>query len=356
MNAYSGLSGGVRRLGEGQRATSLDGLEPKPIFLHGMWRCGSTFFWSRFRAETQTRCFYEPLHHGLAKLSLARIARDTADQVLANRHPELEAPYFQEFAPLVRGRGVKGFHTSLAYHRYFLQPGERHGALKAYLEGLVAAARADNRVAVLGFNRTLGRIGWLQANFTAANIYIDREPSAIWASYRAELAKDNRAFFAMWLRVLDANADHPLLQPVIERLGLGAGVAAPFGSQRRRHHRLIERMNDAESYFLIFYLWLVCTRHAFAHSDLVIDTRLANVDAYRRRLEADIEGLAGVRVNLANMRAADPRLGLPKAVQLQVERSALELFPRAARAKAEDRIAGLARVSARAAELISRVA
>lgn len=61
----------------------------RPIFLHCVWRSGSIYLWSRFRQADSTHCFYEPLHHGLAKLTAARIARADPTVVQANRHPAL---------------------------------------------------------------------------------------------------------------------------------------------------------------------------------------------------------------------------------------------------------------------------
>ena len=191
----------------------------RPVFLHGMWRSGSTYLWSRFRAAPNACCFYEPLHHGLSKLTRERIERDTAERISGNRHPSLAEPYFAEFAPLIGRRGVRDFHRNLAYDRFVMRPGESHPALERYLSGLIGHAAARNRTPVLGFNRTGLRLAWMKDRFDAFNIYIDREPAAIWASYAAEAAKGNHAFFSMWLLVVEKNAGHPLLAPLVERSG-----------------------------------------------------------------------------------------------------------------------------------------
>jgi hypothetical protein len=93
---------------------------PRPVFLHGLWRSGSTYLWSRFRMSEAARCFYEPLHHGLARLTAERIAHDTPEKIDGNRHPALSDPYFLEFAPLLGLRGVRGFRDDLAYDRFAL--------------------------------------------------------------------------------------------------------------------------------------------------------------------------------------------------------------------------------------------
>ena len=189
----------------------------KTVFLHGLWRSGSTYLWSRFRAVEGTCCFYEPLHHGLAKLTRQRIARDTPEQIGANRHPALAQPYFAEFTGLIERRGVRHYHRSLAYDRFILAPGEAHPRLERYVRGLIGHAASRGETAVLGFNRTGLRLAWLKHRFDAFNIHIDREPAAIWASYVVEAAKGNPAFFSMWLAVIEKNAGHPLIAPLAER-------------------------------------------------------------------------------------------------------------------------------------------
>jgi hypothetical protein len=299
------------------------------VFLHGMWRSGSTYLWSRFRGARGTCCFYEPLHHGLGKLTRARIERDTPEKIDANRHPTLAQPYFAEFAPLIDRRGVFGYHRSLAYDRFILSPGEAHPRLERYVTGLISHAESRGATPVLGFNRTGLRLAWLKARFDAFHIHIDREPAAIWASYAAEAAKGNPAFFAMWLTVLEKNAGHPLMAPLADRLNLHRPLPVSL-SAKARHRHIIETMTQEESYFLVYYLWLACTSHALAESDLLIDTRLADEPHYAAGLSDRIARATGLSVDLSRMRAAEPRTLLAKGTQARIEHSAAALFPRAA--------------------------
>ncbi len=324
----------------------------RSVFLHGMWRSGSTYLWSRFRATPNTCCFYEPLHHGLAKLTHARIDRDTPEQISANHHPALAEPYFAEFAPLVEGRGVKHYHRSLAYDRFVLQPGEAHPRLERYISGLIGHAEARGQSAVMGFNRTGLRLGWMKRRFDAFNIHIDREPAAIWASYAAEANKGNHAFFSMWLTVLEKNAGHPLFAPLVERLNLRR--LTPMGLfPKARHRRIIEAMAQEEAYFLVYYLWLACTQHALAECDLLIDTRLADARHYGRHVAAQIAHATGLYVDLADMRAADPRTALSTAIQARIEHSAAVIFPRQAVPRTPAFAGRLASISPRNADRLA---
>ncbi len=302
---------------------------PSTVFLHGMWRSGSTYLWSRFRVSPRACCFYEPLHHGLAKLTHARIRRDTPEQIEANGHPKLAEPYFAEFAPLIDRRGVRDYHRGLAYDRFILQPQEAHPRLERYLSGLIDHAASRDETAVFGFNRTGLRLAWLKARFAAFNIHIDREPAAIWASYAAEAAKGNHAFFSMWLTVIEKNATHPLIAPLMERLNLHRPSPVGLG-QKARHRHIVEAMTQEETYFLVYYLWLACTTHALAECDLLIDTRLADASHYARRLTDQIAEATGLCVDLSDMRTATSRTPLSELTQERIEHSAAALFPRAA--------------------------
>jgi hypothetical protein len=309
-------------------ARTLAGPPGRPIFLHGLWRSGSTYLWSRFRMLQEARCFYEPLHHGLARLSLARIAQDTPEKIGGNRHPALTDPYFLEFAPLVGVRGVKFYREDLAYDRYALRPNEAHPRLERYVASLIDHADGEGRSAVLGFNRTGLRIAWLKARFPeAVNIHIDRDPAAIWASYTAETAKGNYAFFSMWFRVLMNNAEHPVFAPLVERLGLYRRAARLHGPMKAVHRQLVEGMSAAETYYMVYYLWLACTAHAKAECDLVIDTRRAGGAPYRREIEAEIAALTGFSIDLSDMRAAAPRLEPPATLRAGIEASAEACLP-----------------------------
>jgi hypothetical protein len=62
---------------------------------------------------------------------------------------------------------------------------------------------------------------------------------------------------------------------------------------------------------------------------LVIDTRLADDRHYPRQMTDQIAAATGVRIDLSQMRAAEPRMALSRFVQARIEHSALQIFPRA---------------------------
>jgi hypothetical protein len=303
----------------------------KPVFLHAAWRSNSTFYWSRFRAVPRTLCFYEPLHHGLARLTHRRILGDGANTAEFLRHPTPDAPYFAEYAPLVRPMGgVRRYGEALAYERFHLAEHDAHAALQRYLSGLIQHAQGMGRQPVLGFNRSGGRVAWMKQRFAAFDIHIDRDPAAIWGSYACERARGNNAFFSMWLRILEANQRHPVWAPLADRLKPRGPVKRRLSMTGPEHRRRIVGMDDADSYLLVFYAWLATAPASMAACDLVIDDGLASLRHHARRLEQAIEAGCGLRVDLDGVEARPPRMALDETVRRRVESEALALFPRLA--------------------------
>lgn len=330
----------------------------RPVFLHAAWRSNSTFYWMKFRERPDTLCFYEPLHQGLAKLTHRRILGDAAETAEYLRHPSPDAPYFTEYAPLVRPwGGVCRYGAPLAYERFHLAETESHPALHHYISGLIEHAGSKGRRAVLGFNRTGGRVAWLKRRFDALDIHIDRDPAAVWGSYAAERARGNNAFFSMWLRIIEANQRHPVWAPLADRVKPRGPVKRRLSMTRPDHQRRVEAMTEEESYFLVFYAWLATSPPSMAVCDLVIDDALAGLPHHARRLEEAIEAGCGERIDLSGVEVRPPRVAINEQVRRRVEAEALALFPRhALPRRSAYPIGWLSPLSQRKAELISALA
>jgi hypothetical protein len=299
----------------------------RPIFVHSLWRTGSTYVWSRFRAAPGTRCFYEPLHDGLARLTRARIGRANAETVEQNRHPELLAPYFTEFAPLVAGRGVRGYVRRFAYDRFVLAADDEDPRLEAYIASLIAEGRRHGCSPVLGMNRSDMRIGWMRRRFGSYDISLDREPADVFSSYISQMYKGNYYYFSKLLLIIELNRDHPIFEPMADRLKLRRGAQRLTVSPKRFYHDVLDGMSREDLYALTLYLWALRSMHALSFCDLVIDLALADRPGYRRCLSERIMGDIGLAVNFDDMQTAQPESGIRLAQQKAVERELLSILP-----------------------------
>jgi hypothetical protein len=299
----------------------------RPIFLHSLWRTGSTYVWSRFRAADQTRCFYEPLHDGLARLTVDRIGRGAAEMAQQNNHPRLAQPYFAEFAPLIAGRGVRGYQRRFAYNRFAMETHEADAPLEAYVAGLIGEARGQQRVPVLGMNRSDMRIGWMRSRFQSYDISIDREPADVFSSYISQMYKGNYYYFTKLMQIVELNRDHEIFAPIAERLILRSPAEQLLVSPKAFYHKVLGGMSRESLYALTLYIWTVRSLHALSCCDLVIDLALADRRGYRGDLADRIAADCGLIVDFSDMQTAQPETSIRLAQQKAVETELLSILP-----------------------------
>lgn len=329
-----------------------------PIFLHGMWRSGSTYVWSKFREQDATLCYFEPLIESLARLTPRRIRRDTPDSVAANRHPKLAEPYFAEFEPLIRLRGVRDYRRDFATRRFVLGEGDRHPALKRYIAGLVGHAESRGRVAVLGFNRTVLREPWLAANFEAYHLHIDRDPVDVWASYMERLGRGVPTFLVAWLLLAESNQAAPPFSAVAERLPLRPPLLRGVTRPKSYYQKALASLSPDETYRLVFTAWAGAMLQALTYSDLILDMSLAQDADYGADRAEQIGRAVGLGLDFSDLRRVGPATAFKPSDQRRIEREALEQFPRTAFAPYYDPDACRARLhelAPRKAELLSAI-
>ena len=66
-----------------------------PVFIHSLFRTGSTYIWLKFRNNEQYYCYYEPFHEVLSILTRDvsnLLNEDLARDVLG--HPAIKKRYF----------------------------------------------------------------------------------------------------------------------------------------------------------------------------------------------------------------------------------------------------------------------
>jgi hypothetical protein len=291
--------------------------------LHGLWRSGSTYVWSRFRAVKSAYSYFEQLYPGLARMTPSRLHRGAwRDAVAANRHPELEEPYFAEFSPLLSRRGVRGFDRRFAFDRFALGADDRYPALERYLNGLIGYAAAQNRRAVLGCNRTWLRPAWIKARFGSYDVYVERDPVAIWSSYKRHAEAGNYNYFTNLHLILERNGRHPLFAPIAERVRLRRGLER-FTKAAHAYPELIKAMSDAESYGLVYYLWSLSILSGLRHCDLIVDT---GAPSMATRAAATIKADSGLEIDFSGIRPIHP-MGLAAPKARAVERSIRSILP-----------------------------
>ncbi len=257
-----------------------------------MWRCGSTYVWTCFRKNDDCYCFYEPLHHGLGKLTQDRITRNTGDTVAASKHPADAIFSFKEFSPLIKasGRGIKNYNPKFARNDFALNSQDKNNGIETYIRSLVKLAQNKDKTPVLGFNRTVYRVDWMRHHFDGYHIYIDRDPFDIWSSYWANKQANNYTFIIEWLLVVERNKNHPLLAPLATRLPLRCSFFDKLTKYKRYYRKATDLYMDEEtSYYMTFYLWLAAVLSGLSYADLVYDISRVKEEGYNSGIEEQIE-------------------------------------------------------------------
>ena len=300
----------------------------RPIFLHSLWRSGSTYVWSRFRTAKDVYCYYEPLHDGLHKLTADRISRTTPDAVAANGHPVLRKPYYAEFEPLLGGgRGVRHFRRRFAYHRFALAPDAEDAPLEAYFHGLINHAAAMGQRPVLGVNRSDLRVGWMRRKFKPFSIIVEREPADIFASYLSQMRRGNSYYFEKLLLIAELNADSRLFQYPASQAPTRNWFERAFVRPKDFYRKVAEAAPLSRLYAITFHAWIVQLLHGLSHGDLVMDFSLADDKAYPRRLSALVEAGCGLRVDFEDLKVAGPSMPTGLDNQAAIEAEVLERLP-----------------------------
>jgi hypothetical protein len=268
------------------------------IFLHSSWRTGSTYVWAKFREQPGTCCYFEPLNEHLATASAAMI--DGFRPWSFANHPPLDAPYLEEFRPLVEpGGGVRGFPAPLAFGNYCAGADAPLPELEDYLNDLSANAARLGRRPVYGFVRTDLRVGWFRARTPGAHIFIRREPRRQFLSMLRQAARDNVYFLERAAFILDRNKDEPAFAP------LRAALQSARSSRLREFLEggSAQERGMARLYLAFYFMRLLARPLGEAHCDLVIDIdRLSLNEAYRREIESRLAGLVGMAISFADCR------------------------------------------------------
>lgn len=240
-----------------------------PVFVHAMWRTGSTFIWQKYRQQDGIRAYYEPLHERL----LYKWVEDTwnPQQAQARRHPPINEPYFKEYPRGPSGL-VEHFSKPLSYERYWLEEDSYDPGLFRYINNLLLRAHEANQRPVLQFNRSLLRCSWLTKSFSPINILLVRRPYDVWSSF---LSLVGPYYITAICLIIGQNREHPLLGELAERFRIPLIVCDSVKDELRKYTPVVQSMlGHMYSVFYQFYLLTVVEMLPYMHC--VIDMNVVS--------------------------------------------------------------------------------
>jgi hypothetical protein len=310
--------------------------QPKALFLHGGWRCASTYVWSRFRSSPLTTSFYEPFGESLARCSPKRIQRQTA-QGWNSRHPPLALPYAQEYRSLLRPffKGVPGYRTDFALARYF--PAEAGvGPEVRYVSRLIRHAQRRGTHAVLGFSRSLGRAAALKRALGGYHVVVRRNPVQQWLSCRSYRAEVSLSYFELChfliLALAPAGSPARKFAATLDLPTLPRSLYRQFQTLASALHA----SSDEPSYRAFTAVSVLSHALAEPAADLVVDVdRLGRSAAYREKVSGKILADTGLEIDFGDCRVPIRDAGgvsvdftaLERSVRAQLDAFGAELSP-----------------------------
>ena len=180
----------------------------KTIFLHSMFRAGSTYMFNKFRNYDTFWPHYEPLHHDLIKLKKESLDIWKYDKKATNvmNHPELEKPHFYEFKfAFDNTASLPHYDTDFAYKEFF-NVSKTH-ELQKYINNLINST-PETKLPVFQFNRTSLRIEWFKKQYPESlNIFLLRNPRDQFESYYQRNSLEKNVFLAINIYIVLNDTD-----------------------------------------------------------------------------------------------------------------------------------------------------
>ena len=265
-------------------------MNKSPIFIHSLFRAGSTYLFNVFRrSDADFWCYQEPMHE------LAFFSRNNPDELLVDhgkekqellRHPPTNINYFQELYD-TWDSWCDAIKEEAIYDTYFEQkPSDKMGL--PYWLSLIKAAKGRP---VFQECRTSGRIGAIKAGLGGYHIYLWRNPWDQWWSYKVT------PYFDVATRLIVHSKNAPVcLQKLCNELGLLKHelinldeAFSVYGS---------EPLSSEQSYLLFFMLWCLALQAGLQEADVLVNIDwLSRSKKYREKIlntlkkDADISGI-----------------------------------------------------------------
>lgn len=264
--------------------------QDSPIFIHSMFRSGSTYIFERFRRSEDPPyfCFQEPLNEAVylnrnTRAQLQAIG-STGDLSRLLRHPEMDRPYFAELCDIYPA-WVDTVRFDQSYDRAFDTTASE--ASLGFFRSIIAAAAARP---VIQECRTVYRAGMYKKSLGGVCIHLWRNPWDQWWSY-----KSTSYFDTVNQLLISAEPRPQVVNTLRERIDF---QEAPPGELTGRYHHFEQNRPTAEASYLTFYtLWLLSQLSLRPVQDLEINIdQLAQSETYRAATQKALEaaGIAGL--------------------------------------------------------------
>ena len=239
-----------------------------PIFIHSLWRSGSTYIFNAFRRScTGYYCYQEPIHEIALSLkdNLEDLLLYDSNMMQKLRHPTLDKPYFKELYDAAQY--WKDLISKPIFYDQYFETDCTQG-LEDYINALLLGAKGRP---VIQECRTTSRIGAIKSRFAGIHIYLWRNPWDQWWSY-----KSSNYFDVTTQLLINANP-HP---PIIDKLKAEIKFKDYHSDKLQEEFDFYDsfRLSAEDSYLSYYILWLLSMHSADISADLQINMDFLSED------------------------------------------------------------------------------
>ena len=263
-----------------------------PIFIHSLFRTGSTYIWNKFRQFSQFYCCYEPFHQEMAQLELpanrAFLWGYDKKSTQTMRHPDLDRDYLEEYKRLLQP-GVKGvpfFKKSFSFDDFCNSADDENPDQKRYLDNLLKAA--GEKTPLFQFNRSAFRVSWFKKNYPhCLHIYLFRNPEHQFQSYM-DMYKQNgvNSFLAMDLITAGVNRNNLIFRLLDSCVPVFEYHSPVFDRERLIYSQLLPAYSTAEKYLIFYFIWFRAWTENVLHGDMLLSIdELSKSASYREMVQ-----------------------------------------------------------------------
>jgi len=251
-----------------------------PIFIHSLFRSGSTYIFNVFRrSKAGYWCYQEPIHELvlLAKEKPEELLTYSGDKMKALRHPPIDKSYFWELYE-VYSAWKDILDNEIIYDTYFDNKGCAN--LVNYLNALISSARGRT---VIQECRTSNRIATIKNILDGTHIYLWRNPWDQWWSYKVD-----EYFELKNLLILNASSCPEIIARLRNEIGFekfdNKDIFAGFNFFVER------RLSTSKSYMVFYTLWCLALIEGISSADVLINIdTLSDNPGYRQSIINELE-------------------------------------------------------------------
>ncbi|MFA0113356.1 hypothetical protein AB4407_06620, partial [Vibrio sp. 10N.261.46.E11] len=252
----------------------------EPIFVHSLFRSGSTYVFKKFREKDELYTSYQEPVHEISYLALSdfEILNETVgnkeNSVL--RHPLLKKSYFAELYDIA-GDTLHHLNKEDIYTNYF---DNNVNSLCVYLQSII---RNSEHRCVIQECRLTSRISAIKKNIAGMHLYLWRNPWDQWWSYKV-----TDYFDAANIWILNANNPPNLIERIVKKLNIPKSNEKDLSKALNFYKN--KKLNAEDSYFVFYTIWLLSLIEASEQADYLFNIdKLSISDDYKKLVSNELQ-------------------------------------------------------------------